>query len=107
LLAAGLGQRGGTEVHSQQRDGPLLPGVADCRLAPITGLIKSRIRKSHQHGAWQPCTDVSLHLDDPPFETDQGHRPVQAGLRGGSAEYGDLVAQDEQLKVLGRGCATK
>jgi hypothetical protein len=27
--------------------------------------------------------------------------PVQSGLGGGSAEYGDLVAQDEQFDVLG------
>ena len=31
--------------------------------------------------------------------------PVQAGLWVGSAEYGDLVAQDEELDVLGRRCA--
>jgi hypothetical protein len=28
--------------------------------------------------------------------------PVQAGLGVGSAEYGDLVAQDEELDVLRR-----
>ena len=33
--------------------------------------------------------------------------PVQAGLRVGSAEYGDLVAQDEELDVLGRRCAAE
>ena len=33
--------------------------------------------------------------------------PVQARPRVGSAEYGDLVAQDEQLDVLGRGCAAE
>ena len=27
--------------------------------------------------------------------------PVEAGLGVGSAEYGDLVAQDEELDVLG------
>ena len=33
--------------------------------------------------------------------------PVQAGLGVGSAQYGDLVAQDEELDVFGRGCAAK
>jgi hypothetical protein len=28
-------------------------------------------------------------------------RPVEAGLGVGSAEYGDLVAEDEELDVLG------
>jgi hypothetical protein len=28
--------------------------------------------------------------------------PVQAGLGGGSAQYGDLVAKNEELDVLGR-----
>jgi hypothetical protein len=31
--------------------------------------------------------------------------PVEAGLGVGSAEYGDLVAEDEKLDVLGRRCA--
>ena len=31
--------------------------------------------------------------------------PVEAGLGVGSAEYGDLVAEDEELDVLGRRCA--
>jgi hypothetical protein len=33
--------------------------------------------------------------------------PVQAGPGVGSAQYGDLVAQYEQLNVSGRGCAAK
>ena len=33
--------------------------------------------------------------------------PVEAGLGVGSAEYGDLVAQDEELDVLGRRCAAE
>jgi hypothetical protein len=33
--------------------------------------------------------------------------PVQARLRVRSTEYGDLVAQHEQLDVVGRGCAAK
>ena len=33
--------------------------------------------------------------------------PVQAGLGVGSAEYGDLVAQDEQLDVFGRRCTAE
>jgi hypothetical protein len=33
--------------------------------------------------------------------------PIQAGLGIGSAQYGDLVAQEEQLNVLGRGCAAE
>ena len=33
--------------------------------------------------------------------------PVQAGLGVGSAEYGDLVAKDEQFDVLGCRCASE
>jgi alkanesulfonate monooxygenase SsuD/methylene tetrahydromethanopterin reductase-like flavin-dependent oxidoreductase (luciferase family) len=31
--------------------------------------------------------------------------PVEAGLGVGSAEHGDLMAEEEELDVLGRGCA--
>jgi hypothetical protein len=33
--------------------------------------------------------------------------PVQARCRVGSAQYRDLVAQDEQLDIFGRGCAAE
>jgi len=33
--------------------------------------------------------------------------PIQARPRVGSAEYGDLVAQDEQFDVLGCRCASE
>jgi len=33
--------------------------------------------------------------------------PVQAGLGFGSAEYRDLVAQDEELDVFGRRCTAE
>jgi hypothetical protein len=34
-------------------------------------------------------------------------RPLQTWLRIGSAQHGDLMAQDEQLDVLGGGRATQ
>ena len=59
---------------------PLVARVADSRLAAITRLVESRIRKSDQYRAWQPCADVGLHLNDPTLKPDQCDR--QRARRG-------------------------
>jgi hypothetical protein len=50
-----------------------LAGVADRRLAAITGLVERRVRQSNEYRSWQPCADVGLNFDDPTLEADQRH----------------------------------
>ena len=75
------------------------PGAA--RVGPLLGdqaavPAQDRGRGDHAMPA-QPRGQVSDECGE------QGSvGPVEAGLGVGSAEYGDLVAQDEQLDVLGR-----
>ena len=52
-----------------------MAGVADRRLAAITGLIQRRVRKSDQHRTRQPRANVGLHLDDPTLQPDERHGP--------------------------------
>ena len=79
VVTAGLGQCGRAEVDRQQRDRPLLAGIADRRLAAITRLVEGGVRQSHQHRAWQPRTDIGLHLNDSSLEANQSHRPCAGG----------------------------
>src|SRR5215211_7128899 len=89
-MTAGLRERGWAEIDGQQRDRPLLTGIADSCLAAITCLIKRRVREPHQYRPRQPSTDVGLHLRDPALQPNQGHGP---GTRGRHSPHRPYVGK--------------
>jgi hypothetical protein len=71
------------------------------RIRPLLG---DQATMPTQDRAWRDQPMPAQHLRQPPDQRgeDRAIRPVQAGLRVGSAQHGDFMPQHQKLDVLRR-----